>query len=205
MLLDDLTYGALTQEQAKHLEEDTPFFTCRKEDLPLVTPPANSSRKTAYEMRFLQHVMSEQPLDPFFVQQADRNMLSLYEEHLQAYGLPMPEWLEPLLQQAGVFITHLKAHYNRPRPYQIAPYVLPDFRPHKTLTGHSPAYPSGHACQAFLAARVLHARYKHKGFKDLAKAISLSRLQLGVHYPSDKKYGEFLGHWLYEHLQDHFK
>ena len=205
MNVDELTYGALDRHQLKSLEKPTPFFTCDLGDLPLVAPMKNSDPEVAQEIHFLNHIMNKAPLADHFVEAADRDLLLPFEERLRQIGAPSPEWLDPLASQVATFVTHLKAHYNRPRPYQLAPHLGIEFNPHPTITGHSPAYPSGHATQAIVIALALRQAYGEHKFLNIAKGISLSRLQLGVHYPSDKKYGEYLGYWLFKRCQIRFR
>jgi undecaprenyl-diphosphatase len=58
------------------------------------------------------------------------------------------------------------------------------------------SFPSGHAFSIFLAASVLGAYYGWRSYASgyvVAIAVSLSRLYLGVHYPSDVMTGAILG------------
>lgn len=58
------------------------------------------------------------------------------------------------------------------------------------------SFPSGHAFSIFLAASLVGAYYGWKFYASgyvLAIAVSLSRLYLGVHYPSDVMVGAVLG------------
>jgi hypothetical protein len=205
MNLDSLKYGTLNREQQARLSQPTPFFGCTSSDIPLVAPPLNSSVQTKKELYITQKVMMKSPLHPEFVIQADTDLLSIFEEHLLGLGAETPVWLPELLNQSSSFILHLKNLYQRPRPSQLAAHLDLPFYAESTQSGHSPAYPSGHSAQAILTALSLqkHFRGDH-GFMALAQDISLSRLQMGVHYLSDKKYGEFLGYWLFKHCRVHF-
>jgi membrane-associated phospholipid phosphatase len=75
----------------------------------------------------------------------------------------------------------VKFAVRRPRPQ------LEDLPP-LIGTATQLSYPSAHATTAFAAARVLGP-----GFLPLAAAMALSRLYLGVHYPSDTLAGAALG------------
>lgn len=57
------------------------------------------------------------------------------------------------------------------------------------------SFPSGHTCSSFAAAYALTRGLGKKGglFYILAAAISLSRLYIGVHYPSDVLAGAVIG------------
>lgn len=60
-----------------------------------------------------------------------------------------------------------------------------------TLTGLS--YPSAHAATSFAGARMLSPVLPVPGLYSLAGALSLSRLYLALHYPSDILAGAALG------------
>jgi undecaprenyl-diphosphatase len=57
------------------------------------------------------------------------------------------------------------------------------------------SFPSGHAAAGFAGAAILgsHAPAFSPLFYTLAAIVSLSRVYLGVHYPSDVLFGAFLG------------
>lgn len=77
----------------------------------------------------------------------------------------------------------------RPRPF-IAGAVKTILIP--PPSGYS--FPSGHAASSFAAASVLSRFFKNAQFLWIAAAlIALSRLYLGVHYPSDVLAGGLLG------------
>jgi hypothetical protein len=88
---------------------------------------------------------------------------------------------------------HCKGVYRRPRPSQLRPGLMPPV----PVPGH-PAYPSGHATQATLAALCLRAALPPK-YNGLARAalrlaarIARNREIAGVHYPSDSAAGQRL-------------
>ncbi len=84
----------------------------------------------------------------------------------------------------------MKNLFQRPRPFIDYPmYELIISRP----SGYS--FPSGHTTSSFAAAGVLSKNFKkyQSIFWILAFLISISRLYLLVHYPSDVIVGIFLG------------
>jgi undecaprenyl-diphosphatase len=90
----------------------------------------------------------------------------------------------------------LKGAIDRPRPFVTDPTVIlrvpPQTASHLSQQG---SFPSGHAVNAFMLAALLAEWFRRKGyaFYGLAVLIALSRLYLGVHYPSDVLAGGLLG------------
>ena len=85
----------------------------------------------------------------------------------------------------------LKKHYNRARPYQIAYYTGQDLHPFNTITGNTPAYPSGHAMQSRFLLKIVafnFPKYKDE-IKKLANDIAFTRIVMGVHFQSDNDFG----------------
>ena len=95
----------------------------------------------------------------------------------------------------GSVITNLvlKTAVARIRPYDAVEGLVPLV---KKLRDYS--FPSGHTCASFSCAVVYYKMYpdiKGKGAMVLAVLIALSRLYVGVHYPTDVLGGTIVG-WL---------
>ena len=93
----------------------------------------------------------------------------------------------------GAIITnlYLKNLVARTRPYDMVPGLIPLV---KKLKDYS--FPSGHTCASFASAAVYYRMYPgKKGIAAviLATLIGLSRLYVGVHYPTDVLTGGLLG------------
>jgi len=98
--------------------------------------------------------------------------------------------LEYILKEQNFYILLLKIIFNRGRPKQIDPNldVL------KSNTADTPAYPSGHAFQAYYLAKVLSIEFKDKVKQlwDLAEDCALARVYAGLHYKSDNEFSKKL-------------
>lgn len=87
----------------------------------------------------------------------------------------------------------IKQFIERPRPFEN-PVTATWLR--KIGTAHGPSFPSNHTANTFAAAVVL-SWYFRRGralFYTLAIAVAISRVALGVHYPSDVFAGMILGY-----------
>jgi len=99
-----------------------------------------------------------------------------------------------LIMLAGLTVTFyvasgLKTLVARPRPF----LVLTDV--YLLAKEKSMSFPSNHAATAFMAATVLTAYFKKYAalFYSFAVAVAVSRVYMGVHYPSDVLAGAAIG------------
>ncbi|MGW0813566.1 phosphatase PAP2 family protein [Streptomyces viridiviolaceus] len=94
-------------------------------------------------------------------------------------------WLRGTALTAGAHLASmgLKRIVRRPRPAHVEPLV-------RTAGRHS--FPSSHATSAAAAAVAFGALGAHAAWP-LAAAVCVSRLVVGVHYPSDVAAGAALG------------
>lgn len=83
-------------------------------------------------------------------------------------------------------ILFFKYLINRARPNQI----IPDLNVLSSISANTPAYPSGHAFQAYYLAFILGKKYPDLQTKldEIAEQCVSTRVKAGLHYPSD---GEF--------------
>jgi len=98
------------------------------------------------------------------------------------------EELIDIIIRVSPIIKFFKYTINRPRPKQINPQLIVL----ESTTAHTPAYPAGHALQAYYLSKVLSKRYpdKKEQFDNIAKRCDLVRVKAGLHYPSDGKFSK---------------
>ena len=79
---------------------------------------------------------------------------------------------------------------NRARPEKVDSSI----KPIDKSTAQTPAFPAGHAFQAYLLSKILSEKYpkKKKLFEKIAKRCDICRVQAGLHYPSDGEYSKKL-------------
>lgn len=86
----------------------------------------------------------------------------------------------------------LKLLVTRPRPYTVVEGLVP-----LLISGDPNSFPSGHTCAAFSAglvwARTLPKAWMRRAAVIQAVLMGLSRLYVGVHYPSDVIGGALVG------------
>lgn len=92
------------------------------------------------------------------------------------------------------FITFFKNLFNRARPKQINE----NLNVFESVSANTPAFPSGHSCQAYYLAKKLSIKYPEKReiLFELAEKCGQARIYAGLHYPSDHEFSKFLTNFL---------
>jgi hypothetical protein len=92
------------------------------------------------------------------------------------------------------FLVKLKYHFQRLRPYQLSHNLNMRLYVFESGTADTPSYPSGHSVQSKLYADVLGNKYPryYRQLQGLAADIAESRLSMGLHYPSDILFSEYV-------------
>jgi hypothetical protein len=114
----------------------------------------------------------------------DKSPRTAFIQYLQDQNLSyQPEELERIVQESLPVIVSLKNYYNRPRPAQVNLAIVAQ----PSETAQTPAYPAGHAIQAYLIAKHLAKQHPvhYLQFYRIAHRIAKARVSVGLHYPSD--------------------
>ena len=117
----------------------------------------------------------------------DRNLLQSIISAFTTKGIDVTEICNSVYEDVTPAIVKLKQKYQRPRPYQLAQYYKLKLFPYNTKSGHTPSYPSGHTIQSYIILNIIGNKHPQAyGFcKKFIEDIALSRVYLGLHYPSD--------------------
>ena len=188
------------------LAMETPVFgDLVPEDLTLAAPPENDSPETIGELQYManytRHIKQEQ-ID--FIEKTDNDIFTPFLEYAWDNMMQVnKKSIRGLMQQAAKFERHFKHMYKRPRPEMLAPLLGIDIVVQPSETTKTPAYPSGHATQAMIAALALGREYKREqeGLIKVAYRIAEARVEAGFHYPSDRDAGFAIAFQLYDHIQ----
>lgn len=195
--LKDLKYGRVNREDLEFLMNSDEILTKIIEKFK--NEPYPDIKETKQEIDAIiavqKKAMSNKSWESYlqFCKECDEELYDTVSEHLYRLGIDIsPDLLESFNDEIGLIITSLKLHYNRPRPFQVAYYTDQKLNPFETVSGNSPSYPSGHACQGWFTCFFLAKKYpeKKEQLVKLAKMIENSRIILGIHYPSDNLFGK---------------
>ena len=160
-------------------------------NLPIAKPTKNSSDKTVNELREMQeYFKSRTPEMEQSVKDHDSEVGFAIKKYLKENKLEFKESdIDKIADIGSGVVRHFKNKFERPRPYQLAEAMGMKFTfmPLKSDSMKSPAYPSGHAFQAYVLAKKLSRRYPLHYFQffKIADRIASARVSVGLHYPSD--------------------
>ena len=191
-------------EHGQRIEEipNTILGDFKYQQYKMIPPNTNESMRTISELIKLSQTKS----DDEFTLEMDKVGKS-FKRLCEEIGVDYPkDMVEELKDACGAIVLDLKYHFNRPRPYLLAPlyYIDLDTNEIKDTTFDSPSYPSGHATQGTLIANYLANKYPlHRGkFLKLGRDIVRSRVIAKVHYPSDVQMGEMIGNDMFRYLKE---
>ena len=123
-----------------------------------------------------------------YIERVDKELFTVMSEWLASYGVTEDALqIKHNLDLYDPIIDYLKVVYNRPRPFQTAgAYGIPLYPLLKTDASDS-SYPGGHTLLALFFRHIYMQRHPElaKDLMRFALDIAQTRLQGGVHYPSD--------------------
>ena len=165
-------------------------------------PYRNESMRTMQELIRL----SQLPSDDEFSLQMDK-VKDSFKKLCEELDVEFPDkMVRELKNSTSGVILDLKYHFNRPRPYKLAPLLNIELVTNEIedTTSDSPSYPSGHAAQSTVISNYL--AYKNPlvraKFLKLGRDIGKSRIIAKVHYPSDVSLGQLIGNDIFIYLKE---
>lgn len=192
MNIDDIRYGNPVQHALNDLKRFLKMgydpLAVREARL-IPNYPANSSKETREELEYLYELQEvERPYMERLVKKADEDLIGVFLDMCAEWQLePYEEDIREVAKRWGALVGVLKIHYNRARPYQLAPHHGIPLFPMASSSAWSASYPSGHTIQAEAISRFYGEKYPEiaEEFVGVAKAISHTRMVGGYHFPSD--------------------
>ena len=201
--LDKLTHNIpLSKKRLKKLAGDYSAFKDFDFDSWQSYPfPSNSSKIVIHEIQYLiglQEFRSQWEKD---MMMHDTKVIEAFKNYLEKHELEVNlEPIKELQNQSDPIILSLKRFYNRPRPKELAKKLGLDFSFFSLKTAETPSYPSGHATQGRLVAKLIadEVPFKHRAdIIRIGEDMGEGRMIAGAHYPTDTNFGHLLADELY--------
>lgn len=155
---------------------------------PTISAYPNNAREIGIMVR--DYIQKRTPEDIQFFRLTDPSPLEAFRGKISEEQF---QRLKKIVSSTAIIqkIIFYKKLYNRARPIQVAPEIIDALY---STTANTPAYPSGHAIQAYYAAKMLSQwePEKKKEWKAIAERCANIRIIAGLHYPSDRDFARRL-------------
>lgn len=129
-----------------------------------------------------------------FLTRSHDSVKRLFKDYCKENEL-LANWnnLKNYTKDLSTIVAHLKYKHNRPRPKE---FLGNDYSEIDDM--FNPSFPSGHTASAYFIAEMLSYLFPNhaQDLKKLAECIGQSRIENGVHFPSDILFGRFIGETL---------
>lgn len=162
--------------------------------LPELKCPNPTSDLHKQDVKELLDCYNNPSLPEKFLTRSHESVRNLFKEYCKDNDLS-PNWkqIKNYRKDVSTIVSHLKYKHNRPRPKE---FLGDEYDEIEDM--FNPSFPSGHTATAYFFAEMLSCVYEnHRNeFKKLARLIGQSRIENGVHFPSDVLYGRFIGETL---------
>jgi len=136
-----------------------------------------------------------------YIESVNDHLYEVMSETLGVYGVTAdPLAIEQQLEPYDPIIAYLKAHYNRPRPFQTAGvYGIPLYPLLKSKNAGSASYPGGHTLLALFFRHLYMESHPELAnpLMQFVLDVAKTREEGGVHYPSDNLFSMRI----YKHLK----
>ena len=173
-----------------------PLLTRAKEDEEEANADPRASEELPEEAMDLYRVVEQyhNRVVPEELQDAcDEDMVELFERVLLSKGITInTSYYNKVIKSIKPTIKELKKYYGRERPPGTAASHGIEFLSDELDSANSPSYPSGHTIQAHVVAGLLSDLHPElsEEITAVADIVSESRIDRGVHFPTDVVYGK---------------
>jgi acid phosphatase (class A) len=207
--VDALRFTAWGKAELAELDR-RPYYLTREAllALPVPPPPQNSDAATRADLDELLRLQRARTAAERDAIDRHRPFTGVCRAFFDLLGRPPASLpltralLEHVDRDAMLAVFHAKHRFNRARPHQLEPRLQPSI----PVPAHA-AYPSGHALQGHVVARVLAqlAPDRRAALVALGEEIGHEREIAGVHYAGDSAASRALGDALYALLAENAK
>lgn len=174
----------------KYRDRELQVLEVNYDGIKIGLPPEDLSHITTMELDEVEETVTESKLPKSILKVADKDPLKLFTATANKYGLDtLEEEAQLVSEDWNTIAFYYKDKFKRRRPYEILKEHDKEFPVNRTSSSESPSYPSGHSMMGYGLAEFYKEKYPYLAdeWDNIADIIAHSRLQLGVHFPSDNK------------------
>ena len=197
-LFEESHNNSVPKKYRKRITKKCDAFRGFEESLPNLSFPVEGTQKFEKDLDEVRHCVRNPMLGEKFLEKSHNKSEDIFKKYLSDEDI---DWtsLNKMLDEFDGVVTRLKFKYDRPRPHVYFEERGEDL---EVKESESPAFPSGHAAFAYLMCDYLSNLIPHRqrDLEKIAELICQSRLENGVHFPSDIAAGRFVGEEAAKHL-----
>ena len=161
--------------------------------IPYMRHPEEQSELFYEDINEVERCFNSPCLNSSFLSKSDNKVVDVFKEYCSSNNVENIDWekIKEIVLDVEKIVLKLKNRHERPRPFNY-------FNGDDSLSSkykQSFSYPSGHTTIAYFVCDLL-GNYIPKIKQDcqtLASIIGQSRIDNGVHFPSDISYGRLVG------------
>jgi len=172
----------------------------KEETFRILIPSPPSEKERLKELPYVVQKNQNPSFSPEILKTLDKRVSKLFNFLIVSAGYPdVFERIKETKNSIKPIIKFHKNYFDCLRPDELADSYGLDFPVSYLDSAQSPSYPSGHTTQAFYLAHVLASEYPEisEDFYNLAQMVADSRIEHGVHLPSDNEAGKLLAKTIY--------
>ena len=161
----------------------------------LLIPPPPTEEEMIGMLGQIQDRRKKPATDPDLKEILDTGMTDLFNGILLKHGLgDHRKKIDEYKMEIRPSVYFHKNYHNIDRPQDLAKKLSIPFDYDDLKTAQTPSYPSGHTAQSFYIAYSLSESYPHLRplFFEMANMVAESRIDRGIHFPSDNDGGKEL-------------
>ena len=169
--------------------------TLEGEGMKILIPPPPDEDDRLLELPVISNQYRNRFNDDSLQAVLDGDIVKVFDTYLTSAGIESMSHLIKKLKQNVEPVVHFhKDYFNAERPDKLAARFGVPFKCDYLESAQTPSYPSGHTTQAFYIATKLSRLYPNlsEDLFVLANMVAESRIDRGVHFPSDNEAGKLL-------------
>lgn len=197
-LFEDLREDSVPKKYKKRASKKCNVFKGFEESLPNLEYPSENTARFKQDLAEVRRCVRNPSLGKKFLDISDQKSEDIFKKYLKDEEVDWSK-LDKILDEFDGVITRLKLKYNRPRP---AYYFKEMGESIETKSAHSSSFPSGHTAFAYIICDYFSNMFPERSreLQKIAELIGQSRIENGVHFPSDVSAGRFIGEQAAQHI-----
>jgi len=170
------------------------FFDLCLETVPGMNFPSVGSKDHYSELKTVKYYVENNALDDDFLEESHDNVKKIFKAFCKKNKIKVNwKFVKSALNACYDFVHYLKQKHKRERPKFYLAEENDDYKKIKYMKSYS--FPSGHTASAYFTCSLLSAAFPDQKteLEKLAYYVGQSRIENGVHYPTDISYGRLVG------------